>query len=91
MKRLTLKIHGQVQGVFFRAVTQEKARELGLTGWVKNAPDGTVEVVAEGEESDLRKLEEFCQKGPSYSVVTELEKGSEEIDKVSFDGFTIRY
>jgi len=45
-----------VQGVFFRASTQRIARELGLTGWVRNLNDGTVEAVAEGDEADVRRL-----------------------------------
>jgi len=48
MKRLHLKIFGRVQGVYFRSSAQSKAHELGLSGWAKNLPDGTVETVAEG-------------------------------------------
>jgi acylphosphatase len=45
-KRVNLNIHGRVTGVFFRAATQREARRLGVTGWVKNRPDGTVEILA---------------------------------------------
>ena len=54
MKRLHLKIYGRVQGVYYRSSAQDKARELGLSGWAKNMTDGTVETVVEGEEKMLR-------------------------------------
>ena len=65
--RIHIFITGSVQGVFFRATTQEKARELGLTGWVRNLPDGRVEVLAEGDEEKLKDLLEWCRGGPSES------------------------
>jgi len=70
--RLTLKIHGRVQGVFFRVETARQARNLGLVGRVRNAPDGTVEVVAEGEKEALDRLHEWCQRGPSFSQVEKV-------------------
>ena len=51
-------VHGRVQGVWFRAGTKEKADELGLLGWVKNRPEGTVEIHAEGEKPQLEKI--YC-------------------------------
>ncbi|TSC53385.1 MAG: acylphosphatase [Parcubacteria group bacterium LiPW_39] len=60
MKRAVIKIFGSVQGVFFRANAAAKARELGLTGWVRNERDGTVLVVAEGEQERLKKLVDWC-------------------------------
>ena len=71
-KRLHLLITGKVQGVFFRDNTQKKAQSLGLTGWVKNNSNGCVEVVAEGDENNLKKLLEFCQKGPEQADVKDL-------------------
>lgn len=71
--RLNLKISGRVQGVFFRAETARKARSLGLVGWVRNAPDGTVEVVAEGEKEALERLYAWCQKGSSFAQVEKVE------------------
>lgn len=71
--RLTLKIHGRVQGVFFRVETARQARNLGLVGWVRNTPDGTVEVMAEGEKEALDRLHEWCQKGPLFSQVEKAE------------------
>ena len=56
MKRASLVFEGRVQGVFFRANAQRIARELKLTGWVRNQPDGTVEALVEGSESDIEEL-----------------------------------
>ena len=56
MKRKHVVIEGKVQGVFFRANTQRMAASLGLTGWVRNLPDGRVEVVIEGEENNLAAM-----------------------------------
>jgi acylphosphatase len=56
-------VHGRVQGVFFRAFVSENARKLGLTGFVRNMPDGTVEAVAEGEKDSLEKLLGLMREG----------------------------
>ncbi len=60
---MVFKIYGRVQGVFFRDSSQRKAKELNLSGWVRNEPDGTVQIVAEGEEKDLKELIEWCRAG----------------------------
>lgn len=73
MKRLHLIIHGHVQGVFFRAFVHEHASRLKLTGWVRNNPDGTVEVVAEGPQDALETLLQDCRRGPPGAQVTTLE------------------
>ena len=62
-KRAHLIIYGKVQGVFFRASTKDKAIELGLKGFVRNQPDGTVEVIAEGSEKQLQELVAWCHEG----------------------------
>ena len=62
-------VSGRVQGVFFRDNTRRKARELGLTGYAKNLPDGTVEVVAEGNEDKINELIKFIKKGPGIAMV----------------------
>lgn len=72
-RRVHLRIHGRVQGVFFRASTLDKAKALGLTGWVRNNPDGSVEVVAEGSGDELEKLVEWSQGGPRHAVVNKVE------------------
>jgi len=67
-------VKGRVQGVCFRMYTQDRARELGLTGWVRNQPDGSVEVVVEGREEILRRMEKWCAKGPRHASVTQFTK-----------------
>lgn len=73
LKQLQLHVRGRVQGVFFRASTQREARRLGLCGWVKNRPDGSVEILAEGEELSIRELHGWAQKGPSAARVDRVE------------------
>ena len=73
LKQVQLFVRGRVQGVYFRASTQREARRLGLTGWVKNRPDGSVEIVAEGEEISIRELYGWAQKGPSAARVDRVE------------------
>lgn len=72
-KRIHLVIRGQVQGVYFRASAQREARQLGLTGWVRNRPDGAVEIVAEGEEDQVKDLLNWSQRGPSTARVDNVE------------------
>jgi acylphosphatase len=71
--RVHLRIYGQVQGVFFRASTEAEARRLGLTGWVRNRPDGSVEVVAEGPKAKLEELLAWCRHGPPRAQVDRVE------------------
>lgn len=69
MKHLDITVTGKVQGVFFRKYTQAKAQELGLKGTVKNLPDGSVHIEAEGTEEQLGKLVDWCDEGsPNASV-----------------------
>ena len=72
IKRQRFLISGRVQGVFFRASTQQQAIKLALTGWVKNLASGDVEVVAEGSELSLKQLESWLQHGPKFSIVTQV-------------------
>ena len=64
MKALHLMIHGRVQGVWFRASTQETARQFKIKGWVRNTPDGNVEAHIQGEESSVDKMLSWCSQGP---------------------------
>jgi acylphosphatase len=89
MKRLHLKIYGQVQGIFFRVTALEKAQKFGLIGWVKNANDGTVELTAEGEENKLNELKEWCKVGPELARVERVEEEWTDIDKAGFSDFKI--
>jgi acylphosphatase len=66
-------VRGRVQGVYFRATTVEVGRSLALAGYARNLPDGSVEVVARGEDAALHKLIEFLHVGPSLAQVTAVE------------------
>ena len=86
--RVRLIIEGRVQGVWFRASTRNEARKLGVFGWVKNRPDGKVEVLAEGAEDNVDKLIAWCHQGPSYAKVSHVKERKEEW-KDEFDSFDI--
>jgi acylphosphatase len=73
LKQVHLFVRGRVQGVFFRASAQREARRLGLTGWVKNRPDGAIEVLAEGEEEEIKELIGWAHKGPSAARVDSVD------------------
>ena len=89
-KRVHLVIEGVVQGVFYRASTRDQAARRGLTGWVCNLPDGSVECVAEGEEGALQALVAWCQQGPPGARVARVvETWSEATGQL--DRFRVRY
>ena len=73
LKQVHLVVRGRVQGVYFRASAQREARRLGLTGWVKNRPDGFVEVLAEGEEEGIKDLIAWANRGPSAARVERVD------------------
>jgi len=73
IKRVHLIISGRVQGVFFRAWIQGKAAELGLTGWVKNTPEGKVEAIFEGSEEKINEMLQKCYEGPRLAQIKEIE------------------
>jgi acylphosphatase len=83
-------VTGKVQGVFYRAETASKARQLGLTGWVRNLPDGRVEAIFEGEETNVQKIIDFCRRGPSNAYVVDVDVRRQEW-KDEFDNFAVRY
>lgn len=88
--RFRLIIEGRVQGVWFRGSTRRQAEGLGVTGWVRNRADGSVEVLAEGPEEDVRRLSAWCRQGPSAARVTRVLESQE--DWVGeFEAFEIRY
>ncbi|MDE0178023.1 MAG: acylphosphatase [Gammaproteobacteria bacterium] len=72
-KRAHLLIAGRVQGVGFRYSTAIEAESLGLNGWVRNLPDGRVEVVAEGTQAAVARLIEWCRQGPRYAWVRNVD------------------
>jgi len=73
VKRAGAMVRGRVQGVGFRAAVHELGRRLGLDGWVRNRPDGTVEVRAQGDEQTLQQLHDFLRHGPRMAHVTNVE------------------
>ncbi len=72
-KRYSMTVTGKVQGVYFRASTRYKARELGLSGWVRNEEDGSVRIIAEGEENALLKLFDWAKNGSEAAEVTNVD------------------
>lgn len=66
-------VRGRVQGVFFRAETRSRAVSLGLGGWVRNNPDGTVEAAFEGERERVESMVEWCRRGPTLAQVEDVE------------------
>ncbi|MFQ6122067.1 MAG: acylphosphatase [Dehalococcoidales bacterium] len=83
-------VHGYVQGVFFRAFVVRRATELGVTGYVCNTPEGTVEVVAEGERKQLEKLISYLKVGPPGARVEKVATNWSEYTG-SYSRFSIRY
>jgi acylphosphatase len=72
LQTIRLVVKGKVQGVFYRQSAKEKAVELGITGNVKNLPDGNVEIIATGSTEQLLQLTQWCNHGPPKAVVTEI-------------------
>ena len=83
-------VYGYVQGVFFRDFVSRRARELGLTGYVRNLPQGMVEVNAEGERKQLEQLIDYLKVGPPAAKVEKVETNWSEYSG-SYSGFSIRY
>jgi len=88
--RAHIKVTGRVQGVYFRSTAREVAMEMGITGWVRNVPDGSVEIVAEGEKEKIEKFIKWCWKGPPLAIVENVEVKWEEY-KNEFKSFEVRY
>ena len=81
-------VHGRVQGVWFRAGAKERADELDLFGWVKNQPEGTVEIHAEGKKLRLENFISWCRKGTPAANVTSLNLNQTSLQ--NFTSFEIR-
>ena len=86
MKRIIIHVYGLVQGVFFRYSTRKVARNLGLTGIVKNLPDASVYIEAEGPEDKLIELLKFAKKGPKSAKVESVKYEYMEVQH-KFKGF----
>jgi acylphosphatase len=90
MVQYEIKVTGRVQGVWFRKFTEEKAKEIGIKGWVKNLPDGNVLVVARAEKPDLDTFVDYLRTGPPMARVDKI--FTSEINVLSdFDNFSIKY
>lgn len=87
-RRVHVKITGRVQGVFFRAYTREAAKQIGVAGWVRNLPDGSVGAMFEGDIDKIDKMIEWCREGSPMSRVERVEV-IEEVYTGDFDRFTI--
>ncbi|MDQ3862938.1 MAG: acylphosphatase [Actinomycetota bacterium] len=77
LERAHVLVSGQVQGVFFRDSTRQKAEELGLEGWVKNVPDGRVEALFEGPSEKVREMVRWCEEGPRHASVESVDTNFE--------------
>lgn len=89
-KRVKIIVSGLVQGVFFRAHTQEEAQSLHLKGYVRNLITGDVEITAEGNELAVNKLIEWSKHGPPMASVTNVQV-TYEVSQHNFSSFSIRY
>lgn len=89
-KRAHVYVSGRVQGVFFRATTREEAKDRGVTGWVKNLPDGRVEAVFEGEEEKVQEMIDFCHEGSRAASVSDVEVEWSDY-RGEFSNFGVRY
>ena len=90
MVRVHIFVSGRVQGVFFRQNTQKKAKQLKLTGWVRNLPDSRVEAIFEGEKDKIEEMIVWIKRGPIFARVDNTDVIWEEF-KGEFDSFEIKY
>lgn len=90
MERVHIIAHGIVQGVSFRANTIKMARELGLKGYARNMPDGTVEITAEGPKDNIGKLIDYCKKSPGASEVSRIDVKFQRA-KNEFGSFDVKH
>ena len=88
MIRRRVTVSGRVQGVFFRETLRRRAVSTGVTGWVQNNPDGTVEAVLEGAQEAVERLVELCRSGPRGAKVDSVDVVSEEPEGLV--GFAVR-
>ena len=84
-----VSVTGRVQGVFFRGWTRDQANELGVTGWVRNCPDGRVDMHIEGEESAVLELIERLHRGPPSARVDDVHLW--DVETFDFDDFEVRH
>ena len=87
-QRRRVEVTGRVQGVFFRESCRREAVRLGVTGWVRNRPDGAVEAVFEGESSTVEAMVAWSRRGPAYALVEDVAVHDEPAE--GLDRFTVR-
>ena len=85
---ISITVSGLVQGVYYRQSTKEKALELGISGVVKNLPDGNVHILATGTAEQLHELVHWCKKGPAHAKVSSI--NVEPVDRQVFMSFVIQ-
>lgn len=85
---ISITVSGMVQGVYYRQSTKEKAVELGISGMVKNLPDGKVHILATGMADQLDQLVEWCKHGPPHAKVTDVDV--KPVHRQVFMGFAIQ-
>jgi len=88
--RAHIWVYGRVHGVFFRATTRRTAKKYGITGWVRNLPDGRVEAIFEGPQEKVDEMIKFCHEGPPVAIVKKVEVKWED-PTGDFDDFYISY
>jgi acylphosphatase len=88
--RAHLLISGRVQGVFFRSETRDKAKAMGISGWVRNTSDGRVEAVFAGDRDNVEEIIQWCRKGPPTARVQDVDVDWEEF-RGEFGSFSIRH
>ncbi len=88
MIRRRVVVHGSVQGVFFRDSVRRLAQQRGVSGWVANRWDGTVEAVLEGDPDAVERLVAFCREGPRGAQVESVDVSEEDPERLS--GFSVR-
>jgi len=88
--RARVIIHGLVQGVWFRSSTKDEADRLGVTGWVRNLPDGSVEALFEGQKKQVEAIVGWCHRGPAGAEVNSVDIAWEPYTH-EFGHFEIRY
>ena len=87
LQTISITVKGKVQGVYYRASAQQKAREMDITGQIKNLKNSDVYIIATGTETDLKKFTDWCRHGPPHAIVTELM--AEPLPLQTFSSFSI--
>lgn len=90
MKKVRAVVTGRVQGVWFRAATRDKAKQLGVNGYVWNLASGAVEFVAEGDDSEVDRLLQWARQGPPLARVDEMDVEILQYD-AEYNDFTVGY